>query len=99
MCFVQQVFARAVGTAPPYGTVKVKAVNVPVKLHSATQDSIINPGDYLVADQNGVVCLPKDLAEEALPLMAAQVSADTKMAEAIREGMSFSDASKRFRSK
>lgn len=57
----------------------------------------INPGDYLIGDINGVVLLPKALAEQAIPLMAKQVEADTKMAAAIAQGMSFSDATKLYR--
>jgi len=73
-------------------------VNVPVNLQTDEQDMTINPGDYLIADINGVVVLPKELAEKAIPLMAKQVEADSKMAVAIEQGMSFTEASKKFRS-
>lgn len=76
---------------------KVTGVNVAVKLHTDEQDMTVNPGDYIIGDLNGVVVLPKDLAEKALPLMAKQVEADSKMAEEIKKGMGFSEASKRFR--
>ena len=92
-----QVFACDVGTAPPYELVKVVGVNVPVKLQTDEQDVTINPGDYLIGDLNGVVLLPKDLAEKALPLMAKQVEADAKMAVEIKRGMSFTEAGKKFR--
>jgi len=92
-----KVFARDVGTAPPYELVKVIDFNVPVKLQTDEQDVTINPGDYIIGDLNGVVVLPKDLAEKALPLMARQVEADGKMAAEIKKGMSFSEASKLFR--
>lgn len=68
-----QVFARDVGTAPPAELLKVAAVNVPVKLQTDEQDMEIRPGDYLIADVNGVVVLPIELAEKALPLMQKQV--------------------------
>ena len=71
---------------------------MPVKLQSDEQDMTIRPGDYLIADANGVVVLPKDLAEQALPLMEKGVKADEKVAAAIREGMTFAEASKKFRS-
>jgi len=76
-----QVFGRDVGTAPPY----------------EEQNMTINPGDYLIADLNGVVVLLKELAAQALPLMGKQVDADSKMAVAIKNGMNFSEASKKFR--
>lgn len=61
------------GTAPPAELLKVAAVNVPVKLQTDEQDMEIRPGDYLIADVNGVVVLPVELAEKALPLMKKQV--------------------------
>lgn len=73
-------------------------MNVPVKLQTEEQDITINPGDYLIADINGVVVLPRELAEKAIPLMAKQVEADSKMAVAIEQGMTFAEASKKFRS-
>lgn len=69
-----------------------------MKFQSSSEvDVTICPGDYIVADINGVVLLPKALVEEALPLMAKQVVVDSRMAVALREGMSFSEASKKFR--
>lgn len=69
-----------------------------MKFQSSSEvDVTICPGDYIVADINGVVLLPKALVEEALPLMAKQVDVDSRMAVALREGMSFSEASKKFR--
>lgn len=76
---------------------KVVGVDVPVRLQSDEAEMTINPGDYLIGDLNGVVVLPADLAERAIPLMAKQVAADEKMAKAIGEGMTFSEASKKFR--
>ena len=71
---------------------------MPVKLQSEEQpDAEIRPGDYVIADLNGVVVLPAELATEALPLMRRQVDADDQMAVAIKDGMSFSEASKKFR--
>ncbi|KAI1263894.1 RraA-like protein [Xylariaceae sp. FL1019] len=92
------IFARDTGTAPPAELLKVADVNVPVKLQTAEQDMEIRPGDYLIADLNGVVVLPVELAEQALLLMQEQVEADDQMAVAIKNGMSFVEASKRFRS-
>ncbi|KAK4231152.1 RraA-like protein [Podospora fimiseda] len=91
------IFARDVGTAPPAELLKVVAVNVPVKLQTDEQDMTINPGDYLIGDLNGVVVLPKELGEKAILLMKKQVEADSKMAVEIAKGMSFSEASKKFR--
>ncbi|KAK1763920.1 RraA-like protein [Phialemonium atrogriseum] len=91
------VFARDVGTAPPKELVRVVEVNVPVKLQSSEQDITINPGDYLMGDLNGVVVIPKDLAQKTLPLMRKQVEADSNMAVEINMGVTFTEAAKKFR--
>jgi regulator of RNase E activity RraA len=72
-------------------------VNVAVGLQTPDQDITIHPGDYIIADLNGVVVLPSDLADEAIPLMAKQVEADNKVMEALDNGMGFTEAVKRFR--
>jgi len=92
------VFARNVGTASPYEVVHVSEINVPVRLQSTEQEAVINPGDYLVGDLNGVVCLPRHLSEKALALMGPQVEADRLVALDIQQGKSFLEASKEHRS-
>lgn len=92
-----QVFARDVGTTAPGSALKVVAVNEPVTVPSGEHNITVCSGDYVIGDVNGVVVLPKDRADEAIPLIAPQVEADTKMAAAIRDGMTFSEASKKFR--
>ncbi len=94
----EQVFARDVGTTPPGPLFKVVAVNEPAKVLNDGRDIVINPGDYIIGDANGVVVLPRRLAEQGLPLMAKQVEADSQMAVEIQRGMTFTEASKKFRS-
>ncbi|KAI0476486.1 RraA-like protein [Xylariaceae sp. FL0804] len=91
------IFARDTGTAPPAELLKVAAVNVPVRLQTDEVDAEVRPGDYVIADLNGVVVLPAGLAESALPLMRKQVEADDLMAAAIKKGMGFSEAANKFR--
>ncbi|KAH7037419.1 ribonuclease E inhibitor RraA/Dimethylmenaquinone methyltransferase [Microdochium trichocladiopsis] len=92
------IFARDVGTAPPTPVLKVAGVNVPVKLQTDDLEIEICPGDYIIGDMNGVVVLPAADAEKALPLMKKQVEMDDQMAVAVKGGMSFVEASKKFRS-
>ncbi|KAL1843480.1 hypothetical protein VTJ49DRAFT_1351 [Mycothermus thermophilus] len=84
------IFARDVGTAPPGPVLKVVDVNsAPIEGLCSIE---IAPGDYVIGDVNGVVVLPRALAEKALPLMEKQVEADSKMAAEIAKGMSFAEA-------
>lgn len=50
-----------------------------------------------MADLNGVVLCPPGLLEQAIELIRPRVEADQKMAEAIKGGMTFTEASKKFR--
>lgn len=70
---------------------------MPVTVPSGEHTITVLPGDYIIADVNGVVVLPKNKAEDAIPLIAPQVEADTKMAAEIKKGMTFAEASKKFR--
>ena len=65
-----------------------------MRLQSEEQEAVINPDDYLIGDLNGVVCLPRGLAEKAIELMASQVEADVKVARDITGGQTFTEASK-----
>ncbi|EFX00078.1 ribonuclease e inhibitor rraa/dimethylmenaquinone methyltransferase [Grosmannia clavigera kw1407] len=100
------VFARDVGTTAPAEVAKVVGIDVAVQLQPegqaeagaiTTANAIIHPGDYVIADLNGVVVLPRGLAAQALSLIKKQVTADEQLATALRGGASFAEASKKFR--
>jgi regulator of RNase E activity RraA len=69
-----------------------------VKIQDPGVDLTISPEDYIIADLNGVVVLKKVLADNVIPMMAKRASTDSKIAEALRSGMSFTEASKAYRS-
>lgn len=68
-----------------------------MKLQSEDQEAIIHPGDYLIADLNGVVHLPKHLAQRVIESLASQVEADERVAEDLKRGRAFSEAAKEHR--
>lgn len=71
---------------------KVETINQPICLDGV----IVEPGDLIVADGSGVVCLPKDNAVE-LVSRAEEIQRDDKAAVSeIRKGLSFSDAMRKF---
>ncbi|KAK4556053.1 hypothetical protein LTR86_006749 [Recurvomyces mirabilis] len=91
------VFARDVGTTAPAEAMRVAAINEPVRLNSEDQDATINPGDILVGDINGVVVIPRSMAEKVLELIPSQVEADEKVAADIRKGRPVQEAQKEHR--
>lgn len=93
------VFAKDIGTTAPQELLRVSEVNVPVRLQSEEQDVTVFPEDYLIGDLNGVVCLPKGLAEKAVKLMESQVEADERIARDLVEGRPFGESSKEHRAK
>ncbi|KAI8653641.1 hypothetical protein NCS56_01318700 [Fusarium sp. Ph1] len=93
------LFARTHGTTAGGAVCFPSQVNIPVQLQSSIQEATINPSDYIIADKDGVVVLPSDLAEKVLEIVPTVVSADEKCAEAIRGGTSVEEAFGKFRGK
>lgn len=95
------MFARGVGTTAGGEVCRPSEINVPVELVSdfQTAGTTISPGDYIIADIDGVVCCPKELVEKVLEAIPAIASADALCAEAIKNGMSVQEAFGKFRGK
>ncbi|KAL3462655.1 ribonuclease E inhibitor RraA/Dimethylmenaquinone methyltransferase, partial [Aspergillus heterothallicus] len=92
------LFAKSVGTTAGGAVCRPSEVNVPVQLHSAIQeDAWIKPGDYIIADLNGVVRIPAEMAEDVLAAIPGISEADAKCAEGIRAGRSVRDVFAEFR--
>ncbi len=86
------VFARHLVPTTGRSRLKVETINEPICL----DDVIVEPGDLIVADGTGVVCLPKANAAD-LVSRAEEMQCDDEAAVAeIRKGLSFSDAMKKF---
>lgn len=98
------VFAYGLGICAPTKVVKVVAVNGPLTVKVAAQGSadgveerVINPADYIVADENGVVVIPAADAEFVDKVVAAippRVKADELVAQDIKEGVPAGKAQK-----
>ena len=71
------------------GTVKesIGLINHPI----SAGDVIVNPGDLILGDDDGVVVIPLDRAREVLEKSDARVSKEAKTLEAIRAGGSIFD--------
>ncbi|CEP23061.1 unnamed protein product [Cyberlindnera jadinii] len=91
------VFAYGLGTAAPGPVVKVVGINVPVEVTVGEgQYETINPEDILIADENGVVKVPKDeqLIEKITEYIPKRVEADQLVAEDIKRGEEAAKAQK-----
>lgn len=56
----------------------------------------VDPGDWVVADDTGILAIPAGVVAEVIALGQAFTREDNQAADAIRAGMSFSDAMKKF---
>jgi len=86
------VFARHLTPTTGRTRLKVEATNEPVNVDSVT----IEPGDLIVADGTGIVCLPKAQAATLIARAEEMQNDDDAAVREIRNGLSFSDAMKKF---
>lgn len=99
------VWSYGVGTSAPGPLVKVVGINVPLEVKVASIDKpedvlTINPGDYIVADNNGVVKLEdNEQLSSVLDYIPKRVDADTRVSEDIKAGKPAAESQKFWRSK
>jgi RraA family protein len=75
------VYARGITHRGPYKNGPGE-MNVPVVIGEA----VVNPGDILVGDDDGLVAIPQDMIEETLKLAKLQEKKESDMLKAIRGG-------------
>lgn len=73
--------------------VQLDALDVPVSIGGAR----VNPGDWLVGDADGVVCVPKERASEVIEIARSITAAEIKIRDAFESGMRLDDARKQFK--
>jgi len=79
------VFCRGVVTRAGTAT-RMGEINVPVVCAGA----IVNPGDWVVGDDDGVVVIPKEKIEEVLKISEETLKRESIIREAIEQGKSIS---------
>lgn len=101
------VWLYLVGTTAPGPVVKVVGINVPIEIKTVAADPsqesttiTINPGDFLAADEGGIVRVEdSDQLGSILDYIPKRVDADTHVAEDIKNGRPAAEAQKHWRLK
>lgn len=75
------VFAAGVSHRGPYKDGPGE-VNVPISIDGM----VIHPGDIIIGDGDGVLCVPLAEAEDILPRAQAKLAAETRQMQAIADG-------------
>jgi 4-hydroxy-4-methyl-2-oxoglutarate aldolase len=85
------VFCRGVHPADSLGRLDVAEHDVPIRCGGV----LIRPGDLILADDDGVVAIPRAVAEQALTLAEEKVRGENVVRQALAEGMSVAEAFRR----
>ncbi|MBV8818554.1 MAG: RraA family protein [Acidobacteriaceae bacterium] len=86
------VFATGVKPVDSNGRGIVTAYNVPVECGEV----VVNPGDFIFADFDGVVVVPKDSVEEVLQMAADKVRRENSSRKELMEGKYLKDVFEKF---
>ncbi|GBB84795.1 hypothetical protein RclHR1_11360009 [Rhizophagus clarus] len=87
------VFARAASILSSKDFTRPTALNIPVTLSGNHDPPIkINPDDIILADLNGVVCIPKDLLDQVLDSCEKYTGMDKNLKNALLEGITLTEA-------
>lgn len=87
------IWAKETSTVGQGLSTKCESVNEMITLNG----HVIHPGDLCVADENGVVIIPQDKIKQVVKMLPDMVSADAKVMEAVKGGMSVKEAFAKFR--
>jgi regulator of RNase E activity RraA len=82
------VFARHLSPYDSMNRQKVVAYDVPVEIDGTR----VAPGDVVVADRDGAAIVPHDVAAKVLAAALAKVRAENKFRDAVKAGMSLTEA-------
>ena len=86
------VFARHLVPTTGRGRLKVEAIGAPIEVDGVA----VAPGDIIVADGTGAVCLPQAVSGEIVTRAEALQRDDEAAVAEIQRGLGFSEAMKKF---
>ena len=87
------VFARHLVPTTGRTRLKVEAINVPVRIGGVA----VAPGDIVVSDGTGIVCLPRLQAEAVVELAEQFARDDAAALQDLKDGLTFSEAMAKYR--
>ena len=99
------VFARGASTVGQAPFTRVAEAQVPVTVnfdsqrHGGLPAVTVNPGDILLADDDGVVCIPKLLENDVLKVASQGREVDARCLKDIRSGVGVAESFRRHRGK
>ncbi|KAF4567615.1 hypothetical protein EYR40_006616 [Pleurotus pulmonarius] len=103
------VFARSHSTLGQSPFTRPSQINVPLTIapQGAGGDASaysfpairVQPGDWIIADEDGVVCVPVDLEQEVVDLATKGKEVDSKCMEDIKAGLGIQESFKKHRGK
>ncbi|MEG7334553.1 RraA family protein [Bacillus sp. 0102A] len=82
------MFSKSVYMKTGKGRTKKTAHQVPVTISG----TVIQPNDFVRADQNGVIAIPQDVAEEVIKRSRAIEETEEKIKEAVSRGIHLKEA-------
>ena len=79
------VFCRGVQPIDAFGRWQIVAYEEPISLAGCEGPVVVHPGDYVFGDPDGVIVLPRDLAEEACALAEARLAREDTVRRRLAE--------------
>ena len=86
------IYARFTSPLDSLGRFKIIQTNVPIYINNI----IIHPGDIIMGDYDGVLSIPKDIAEEVLLKAEKLVRNEMDIRNALQSGMSPKEAGEKY---
>lgn len=86
------LFTKGIYMVTGKDRVEVDAVNVPVNISGVR----VNPGDYILGDDSGVVCIPEESVNEILEMAENIEKTEQKIIEEVRNGSTLKAARKKY---
>jgi regulator of RNase E activity RraA len=90
--FAFPIFSRHVVPTPGKTRIRVESINETVSCGGVR----VRPGDVIVADGTGVLCIPVEAVEEVVGRATRFAADDAQAVEEIRNGLSFREALAKF---